>query len=115
MPENVEDKAESTQGRGFGSDLFWRVLATVILISVLWILWLLWQITPKSAVNPVVFQIQQNRQSATGTIQRAPEPAQPSAGVAPGSVLSSGSPLESLKMDTELKSPPASTAEPAKQ
>jgi hypothetical protein len=111
LPENVEVKEESTQRAGFGSDLFWRVLATMILASVLWILWLLWQITPKSAVNPIVFQIQQNRQSASGTIQRAPgnEPSPDVPGGAPGTpaptALSTGTPLENLKMETEMKDP----------
>ena len=111
LPENVEVKAESTHIEGFGSELFWRLLATMILASVLWILWLLWQITPKSAVNPIVFQIQQNRQSASGTIQRPPgsEPSPDAPGADPGTAaptaLSTGTPLENLKMETEMKDP----------
>ena len=118
LPENVEDIAGSAPPQGFGSELFWRALATVILISVLWILWLLWQITPKSAVNPIVFQIQHNRQSAAGTIQRAPAgqgaPAAESGRGPPGTqaatpspTLSTATPLGNLKMETELKAPPA--------
>lgn len=111
LAENVEDIAGSAPRQGFGSEIFWRLLATVILISVVWILWLLWQITPKSAVNPIVFQIQQNRQSSGGTIQRAPagERTADSPGtqsVAPPSALSTGAPLENLKIETELKVPP---------
>ena len=120
MPENIEVKAESTPKEGFGSELFWRLLATMILVSVLWILWLLWQITPKSAVNPIVFQIQQNRQSASGSIQRPPESGKaeelPVAAGAqsstPPSAISTGTPLESLKMETEMKEPKVSV--PAK-
>ena len=113
MPENIEVKAEFTPKEGFGSDLFWRLLATMILVSVLWILWLLWQITPKSAVNPIVFQIQQSRQSASGSIQRRPEngQAQDAPGgaqsAAPPSAISTGTPLENLKMETEMKEPKA--------
>ena len=111
LPENVEVKAESTHMEGLGSELFWRLLATMILASVLWILWLLWQITPKSAVNPIVFQIQQNRQSASGTIQRSPgnEPSPGASGADPGTpaptALSTGTPLENLKMETQMKDP----------
>ena len=108
----MEVKAESTPKEGFGSELFWRLLATMILVSVLWILWLLWQITPRSAVNPIVFQIQQNRQSASGSIQRpsdSGDTAQPGAAGSPGaaapSAIATGTPLENLRMETEMKDP----------
>jgi hypothetical protein len=121
LPENVEDISSPAPSQGFGSELFWRALATVILVTVLWILWLLWQISPISAVNPIVFQIQHSRQSSVGTIQRAPASAsgdgaqggqpQPQ-GVAPNSALSTGSPLGNLKMETELRVPPVRGAQP---
>jgi hypothetical protein len=123
LPEAIEITEASSSRQNFGSELFWKVLATVILFSVMWILWLLWQITPKSTVNPIVYQIQQNRQTATGTIQRAPDSGQtgntsptpegqPSS--APTSVLSTGTPLKNLKIETELKTALRPTVIPAK-
>ncbi|MFM9967515.1 MAG: hypothetical protein ACKVQK_03795 [Burkholderiales bacterium] len=123
MAENIENNSESTARESFGSELFWRVIAGVILISVLWILWLLWQITPKSAVNPIVFQIQQNRQSAVGTIQGSNSGSSSSGNVqdgqsapasAPTPILSTGTPLENLKMETELKGSSSSPGSPSK-
>ena len=115
MPDDVVENVESASRGGFGSELFWRLLATVIFISVLWILWLLWQITPRSTVNPIVFQIQQNRQSASGLIDRSAtdgrsgEASQTTGSGqdnVPPSALSTGVPLNNLKIDTELKAPP---------
>ena len=121
VPDNVSENAGSSSRTGFGSEWFWRLLATVIFISVLWILWLLWQITPRSTFNPIVFQIQQSRQSVSGQIQRAPvEGEAPAAASSPsaeappaGSPLSNGAPLENLRIETQIKEPPKPPA-PAK-
>lgn len=115
MPNDVVENIESVARAGFGSDLFWRALATLIFISVLWILWLLWQITPRSTVNPIVFQIQLTRQTASGSIgssaaeERTGDTLQSSGSgqdAPPRSVLATGATLEKLKMETELKAPP---------
>jgi hypothetical protein len=112
----MNSDAESATGQrgSVGSEWFWRILAGVIFVSVLWILWLLWQITPKSNVNPIVFQIYQNRQSSTGVIQPGPGAPQPEAGATAGtepSAIGTGAPMETLKVETELKLPkPAAPA-----
>ena len=122
MPDDILKNIESAPKGGFGSELFWRVLATIIFVAVVWILWLLWQITPRSTFNPIVFQIQQGRQSASGTIDRAaidgksddPAQAVERQNATQPSALSSGSPLENLKIETELKTPPQSSKANAK-
>lgn len=122
MPDDILKNIESAPSGGFGSDLFWRLLATIIFVAVVWILWLLWQITPRSTFNPIVFQIQRSQQSVSGTIDRAAidgnagNPAQAAEGqnAAQPSALSSGSPLENLKIETELKTSPQSTNSTAK-
>lgn len=102
VPDDVVENGKSASHGGFGSELFWRLLGAVIFISVLWILWLLWQITPSSTFNPIVFQIQQNRQSASGTINR------------PAIEGQTGAPLDNLRIETELKAPPKSAKFAAK-
>ena len=123
VPDNIVENTESAPRGGFGSELFWRLLATVIFISVLWILWLLWQITPRPTVNPIVFQIQQIRQSASGLIHRtptegqaadAPQSTRSGQDAVPPSALSTGAPLDNLKIETELKAPPKPAASAAK-
>jgi len=105
VSDEVVEKATPQQRTGVGSELFWRLLAALIFISVLWILWLLWQITPRSAVNPIVFQIQQNRQSASGLSHRI---------TGQSGDTSQGAPLDNLKIETELKAPPKSARTAAK-
>jgi len=107
VPDDVVEKAGSAPRVSFGSELFWRLLATLIFISVVWILWLLWQITPRSTVNPIVFQIQQNRQSASGLSHRITTGGQ-------SGDSSQGAPLDNLKIETELKAPPKSARIAAK-
>ena len=107
VPDDVVEKVESAPRVSFGSELFWRLLATLIFISVVWILWLLWQITPKSTVNPIVFQIQQNRQSASGLSHPITTRGQ-------SGDSSQGAPLDNLKIETELKAPPKSAKSAAK-
>lgn len=108
-----ETDSATDQRGNWGSDWFWRILAAAIFISVLWILWLLWQITPKSNVNPIVFQLYQNRQSSAGVIQPVPGSSEPAAPApAEPSAIGTGAPMETLKVETELKlqKPPAPPA-----
>lgn len=53
--------------RGAHWELFWRIIATLMLITIGWIGWVLYQITPRSVVTPLVFESQAKAGAATGT------------------------------------------------
>lgn len=55
-------------------ELFWRIIAGLMLIVIGWIVWVLYQITPRSVVTPLVYEAQAGR---SGT-----QPAEPGAAAA---------------------------------
>ena len=64
-------------------ELFWRIIAGLMLLVIVWIVWVLYQITPRSVVTPLVYEFQvkpiASHPSATG----AEAPAAPAEAVAP--------------------------------
>jgi hypothetical protein len=58
-------------------ELFWRIIAGLMVITISWVLWVLYQIAPRSVVTPLVYESQVKR---AGT--------QPSASGAAGTVAS---------------------------
>ena len=49
-------------------DLFWRIIAGLMLLIIVWALWVLYQITPRSVVTPLAYA---NPIKSIGTRQRA--------------------------------------------
>ncbi|MDP2640650.1 MAG: hypothetical protein Q8Q16_08290, partial [Betaproteobacteria bacterium] len=39
-------------------ELFWRIIAGLMLLVIVWIVWVLYQITPRSVVTPLVYESQ---------------------------------------------------------
>ena len=66
-------------GRRF-SELFWRVMGALILISIGWVAWLMWQLTPRSAVTELAYQsLERARGGAPATAAKPATPALPAA------------------------------------
>ena len=66
-----EQGAAPTERRVRGDlELFWRIIAGLMVIIIGWSLWVLYQITPRSVVTPLVYESGANRigtqQPATG-------------------------------------------------
>jgi hypothetical protein len=62
-------------------ELFWRIIAGLMLVIIGWTVWVLYQITPRSVVTPLVYESQVKplgtQQSATGAASAvaSPQPA----------------------------------------
>lgn len=42
-------------------ELFWRIIAGLMIVVIAWIIWVLYQITPRSVVTPLVYEFQAKR------------------------------------------------------
>jgi hypothetical protein len=60
-------------------ELFWRIIAGLMIIIIAWIAWVLYQISPRSVVTPLVYESQLKRGGAqpsdAGAAAAAPQPA----------------------------------------
>jgi len=60
-------------------ELFWRIIAGLMLVIIGWIAWVLYQITPRSVVTPLVYESQAKRggakQPEAGATAASPQPA----------------------------------------
>ena len=54
--------AESRPRRDW--ELFWRIIAVLMIMVIGWIVWVLYQITPRSIVTPLVYESQARRSAA---------------------------------------------------
>ncbi|OGA34385.1 MAG: hypothetical protein A3G80_00400 [Betaproteobacteria bacterium RIFCSPLOWO2_12_FULL_62_13b] len=58
-------------------ELFWRIIAGLMIVVIAWIIWVLYQITPRSVVTPLVYESQVKRggtqQSETGAAAASPQ------------------------------------------
>ncbi len=60
-------------------ELFWRIIAGLMLLIIGWIAWVLYQITPRSVVTPLVYEAQAKRSGAppqadAGAAAPSPQP-----------------------------------------
>lgn len=53
-------------------ELFWRIIATLMVIVIGWILWVLYQITPRSVVTPLVYESQVKPPATQSSATSAP-------------------------------------------
>lgn len=64
-------------------ELFWRIIAGLIVIVIGWSLWVLYQITPRSVVTPLVYESEAKRiaaqKSANGAAAATASPQSPAA------------------------------------
>ncbi len=63
-------------GRGAHWELFWRIIAGLMLITICWIAWVLYQIMPRSVVTPLAFETQAKAITAAGAGTSPATPAQ---------------------------------------
>jgi hypothetical protein len=67
-------------------ELFWRIIAGLMLLIIAWIVWVLYQITPRSVVTPLAYAAQVRslgaQQPATGTASARVFPQPPAAATA---------------------------------
>lgn len=47
-----------------GSDVFWWIMATVMLVLIVWLAWVMWQLTPRPIVTDLAYQHRQRMESA---------------------------------------------------
>ena len=63
-------------------ELFWRIVAVLMVLIIGWVVWVLYQITPRSVVTPLAYQSQGNR-SGVQPSDASAAPAKPAAPPAP--------------------------------
>ena len=60
-------------------ELFWRIIAGLMVVVIAWIVWVLYQISPRSVVTPLVYESQVKRSGAqpsqTDAATASPRPA----------------------------------------
>lgn len=49
--------------RRVGSEVFWRVIATAMLVLIVWLGWVMWQLTPRPIATDLAYQHQQRMKS----------------------------------------------------
>ncbi|MBI2319409.1 MAG: hypothetical protein HYU75_21025, partial [Betaproteobacteria bacterium] len=65
-----------------GSEIFWRVMATLMVVTIAWIIWVAWQIMPRSVVTDLAYQ-SGSRARVAAPQAPAPAPAPPPQAVSP--------------------------------
>ena len=71
-------------------ELFWRIIAGLMLVIIGWIVWVLYQITPRSVVTPMAYEFQVKslgtQQPATGAAgtMASPQPTAAASAAQPG-------------------------------
>lgn len=101
-------------GGRVGSDLFWWIMAVVMLILIVWLAWVMWQVTPRPIATDLAYQHRQRMMAvkSAGSADTSSVPAATPAETAQSqepAVSSAESPR--VAAVTELK-PPATTAKP---
>ena len=82
MSESIE------QGQGAGpanprprknAELFWRMVAGLMLVVIAWVIWVLYQISPRSVVTPLAYELRTTSANAPSSAASAAASAQASA------------------------------------
>ena len=88
----AQEQGTAKSGRGVHWELFWRIIAGLMVITIGWIGWVLYQITPRSVGTPLVFESQTKPITATGAGASPAAPAQPGGvSAAPGASAATAS------------------------
>jgi len=122
-----------------GSNLFWRIMAGVMVVVVAWVIWVMWQLTPRSVVTNLAYQsIGKARGTAqapaaapaapaapvpaapaappAASPQAAPQPAAAPAAATTASAAPTRPTIDMLRLATELAAPiPRAKRAPGKQ
>jgi len=105
---DMAQQVRPVKAPAIGSNLFWRVMAGIMVVVVAWVIWVMWQIMPRSVVTDRAYQslvklraAPQPPASVTAAVA-ASEPAQPGAVAAP-------------QAPAPAASQPAATATPARK
>lgn len=91
-------------------ELFWRIIAVLMLLVIAWAGWVSYQIMPRSVVTPLAYSKQVRPIGRQPSVTVAdPAPADVPAAASAGGVEKTK--VEGLKFATEISSPPAEGAE----
>ncbi|HZT61705.1 MAG TPA: tetratricopeptide repeat protein [Burkholderiales bacterium] len=83
----MSQHAHAVAARGFGSDVFWRVMAGAMLFAVAWVAWVVWQLMPRPLVTELAYAQRPKPSSETIAAPASPAPAAP-----PKTALPAGEP-----------------------
>ncbi len=115
---SVNPALDAPQGREapaahVGSEWFWRVLAAVMLLAVVWVVWLMWELRPRPVVNEVALRMTAPaaRISAPPSVRDADVSAPEALAPALATVQTAKEPpaparIDSLRLSMELATPP---------
>jgi MSHA biogenesis protein MshN len=109
-------------GGRVGSDVFWWIMATVMLVLIVWLGWVMWQLTPRPIVTDQAFQHRQRMQAVqarpdagASTVQAGAPVTEQSAAAPAVAGADSGQPGQSTTLQatpspaTPAQTPPASS------
>ena len=65
--QNLASSLRPTSGGRVGSDLFWWIMAVVMLVLIVWLAWVMWQVTPKPLATDLAYQHRQRMQAVSST------------------------------------------------
>lgn len=91
MSQTIQQEEGAVPGKpkaGRHWELFWRIIAGLMLIVIAWVVWVLYQITPRSVVTPLAFE------SKARPIGAQPAPTGVSPPVSSSNPVPSGAPAE---------------------
>jgi hypothetical protein len=54
--EQEQRPAPAKPGERKGMELFWRIIAGLILVTIAWVLWVVYQIAPRSVATPLAYE-----------------------------------------------------------
>jgi MSHA biogenesis protein MshN len=69
-----------------GSDVFWWIMAVIMLVLIVWLGWVMWQLTPRPVVTDLAYQHRQRMESAQARSRLAAPSDQGAAQNAPGGI-----------------------------
>jgi len=113
QPPPLAQSLRPVKGVGVGSDMFWWVIAGIMVVAIAWLVWVMWQLSPRSVVNEVALRpfptspagraVHAMSQDAT-----VPGPADQLSGDLPASSLGTftvRAGVDMLKLATEITTP----------
>lgn len=98
----------ATQLPSMGSNLFWRIMAGVMVVAVVWVIWLMWQLTPRSVVTDLALRSIGKARVAASPPAAMPVPSPPA--VPPVSVASAPAPVSVQPPPAAVQPAPAVVA-----
>ncbi len=118
-PQNLAASLRPTSGVRVGSDLFWWIMAVVMLLLIVWLAWVMWQVTPRPIATDLAYQHRQRMQAVSSapppdavTSVQVGTPGVPGT-VNPEAATAASAPATPAPVAVTAQSAPASVATPA--